>query len=387
MRKILIVGAMTTTHIRRLVGKLGMAKTSNEMIYVLDTAFRLGYSFPEVEGIVCVYGLNSNWLYRFLIRIPKVRVFIYNYIIVKQYKYILSKEQFNLVSFLGVSSLTSMLIKLAHRKNSRTHIAPLGSDVLRAPKYSEPYLKKAFEEVDYVTAGRKSNFGAGLIERFNIPQEKMVAAGFGSDTIDQIDNMRNTLSRQKMAAMLGLPESSYYIACGYNANIEQNHEIMLKAIADNKDLLPSDYCIILQLTYGIQKEELKQKLPAVAQSLGLNIYIITDFLSLEQVAALRLITDLFIHVQKTDATNASILEYLLADTEVINGEWLKYRFIEQDGKPYHTCENLDQLSSCVRRVLTNRKSQNQVTENTKQVIRNYKSWKVALNNWHSLFEK
>jgi hypothetical protein len=161
---------------------------------------------------------------------------------------------------------------------------------------------------------------------------------------------------------------------------------MLRAIADNKNLLPQDYCVIVQLSYGIQKEELKQKLPKLAQELGLKVYLITEFLSTELVAVLRLITDLFIHVQKTDATNASILEYLLADTEVINGEWLKYRFIEQDGKPFYTCKSLDQLSSCLQHVLTNQNRENQVTEKTKQVIRNFKSWKVALNRWHILFE-
>ena len=378
MKRILIVGALTTTHIRRLVGKLGASKTEDEELFVFDTAFRVNYIFPEVEGIKHFYGLKSNWLFRILSKIPKVRVFAYYYLIKKSFKAVLSAEKFNLISFVGVMNLTSYLIGLSHRKGVKTHIVPLGSDVLRTSKYCEPYLRKAC---------KKSDFGLYLINRFEIPDYKMVAAGFGSDAIDQIDRMKGTLSRQELATMLKLPETPYYIACGYNANIEQNHEEMLRAIADNKDLLPNDYCIIVQLSYGIQKEELKQKLPVLAQSLGLNIYIISDFLSLEQVAALRLITDLFIHVQKTDAMNASIMEYLLADTEVINGEWLKYSFIEQDGKQYHSCENLDQLSSCVRRVLTNRKSQNQVTENTKQVIRNYKSWKVALNNWHSLFEK
>ena len=118
----------------------------------------------------------------------------------------------------------------------------------------------------------------------------------------------------------------------------------------------------------------------------MNVNLITEFLSTEQVAALRLITDLFIHVQKTDATNASILEYLLADTEIINGEWLKYRFIEQDGKPYHTCESLEQLSSCVRDVISNQDREILVTEKTKQAIREFKSWHTILKNWHILFE-
>lgn len=386
MREVLIVGSLTTTHIRRLIGKLGSTKMPDENIYVMDTSFRVDYSNPEVDGIKSTYGLKSNLLFRVLSKIPKARVFAFYYLLIKQFKLVLSSRQYNMISFVGVSFLTSYLIRLAHEKGTKTHIAPMGSDVLRTSKYIEKSLKNAFNEVDYISVGRRSDFGVGLINRFNIPSEKMIAAGFGSDVIDQIDVMRGGMSRLEMASMLNLPDSSYYVSCGYNANIEQNHEEMLRAIADNKDLLPKDYCVIVQLSYGIQKEELKLKLPKLAQELELNVYLITEFLSTEQVAALRLITDLFIHVQKTDATNASILEYLLADTEVINGEWLKYRFIEQDGKPYHTCESLEQLSSCVRDVISNQDRKILVTEKTKQAIREFKSWHRKLKNWHKLFE-
>ena len=386
MREVLIVGSLTTTHIRRLIGKLGSTKMPDENIYVMDTSFRVDYSNPEVYGIKSTYGLKSNLLFRVLSKIPKARVFAFYYLLIKQFKWVLSLRQYNMISFVGVSFLTSYLIRLAHEKDSKTHIAPMGSDVLRNSKYIEKSLKNAFNEVDYISVSRRSDFGVGLIDRFNIPSEKMIATGFGSDVIDQIDVMRGGMSRQEMTSMLNLPDSSYYISCGYNANIEQNHEEMLRAIANNKDLLPKDYCVIVQLSYGIQKEELKLKLLKLAQELELNVNLITEFLSTEQVAALRLITDLFIHVQKTDATNASILEYLLADTEIINGEWLKYRFIEQDGKPYHTCESLEQLSSCVRDVISNQDREILVTEKTKQAIREFKSWHTILKNWHILFE-
>lgn len=385
MSSILIIGALTTTHIRRLVGKLGATKSKSESIYVLDTAFRVDYQFPDVEGVERIVGLKSNKFFRFLSRIPKTRVFVYYFLIVRQFKALLSAEPFSLVSIVGITGLSSSLIRIAHRKRVKTHIVPLGSDVLRASRFVAHRINNAFKETDFVSVSKRSDFGLELIRRYSIPSEKMIAAGFGSDVIDQIDCMRGTLSRKEMASMLNLPESSFYIACGYNANKEQNHEEMLNAIAANQDLLPDDYCVIVQLSYGISKQELIEHLSNLAKTLKLKVFLITDFLSLEQVTALRFVTDLFIHVQKTDATNASILEYLLADTQVINGEWLKYRFIEQEGKPYYTCSSLDQLSTCLRRVLLARNNFSPVPESTKQIIRDFKSWQRILNNWHALF--
>lgn len=385
--KILIVGSLKTTHIRRLIHKLGKGKKSNESISVLDTSNSWDYKYDPVEGINQIWGIQSTKISKLLFKIPKIRALIIAYYAKKKFKEFESKEHFNIVSFQGVDFNTERLVSIAHRFKSITHIVPLGSDVLRSPKFVEPLLQKAFKKLDFISVYKESDFGKELLSRFRIPNRKIVRAGYGSDVIDYIDNLRWAFSKEEMALLLKLPKSSYYISCGYNANIEQNHEVMLRALAENKDLLPKDFCIIVQLSYGIQKVDLIQKIPSLAQSLGLNVCLITDFLTIEQVAALRLLTDLFIHVQTTDASNASILEYLLADTQVINGAWLKYGFIEKNTMPYHICKSIDNLDVCLRSVLSGETNKIIVSEETKQIIRDFKSWKILLEEWHSFFAK
>ena len=385
--KILIVGSLKTTHIRRLINKLGKGKKSNESISVLDTSNSWDYKYDQVEGINQIWGIQSTKISKLLFKIPKIRALIIAYYAKKRFKEFESKEHFNIVSYQGVDFNTERLVSIAHMFNSLTHVAPLGSDVLRSPKLVEPLLKKAFKKLDYISIFKESDFGKELLSRFRIPDSKIVRAGYGSDVIDYIDNLGGTLSKEEMAMLLNLPESSYYISCGYNANIEQNHEDILRALAKNKDLLPKDYCVIVQLSYGIQKNELIEKLSSMSKTLGLKVCLITDFLSLEQVATLRLLTDLFIHVQTTDASNASILEYLLADTQVINGAWLKYGFIEKNTMPYHICKSIENLGVCLRSVLSGETNKIIVSEETKQIIRDFKSWKNLLEEWHSLFAK
>lgn len=384
---ILIVGTLTTKHISTLVTKLGASKKEVEKIYVFDSSFRVGYKYPDIPGIEHVYGVESNCFFKILSKIPKVRAWAFSVLLKRKVKEVISSENIQFVSFVGVTTLTSSMIRYAHHRGAKTHIAPLGSDVLRSSKLEESALQKAFKEIDFVTVGKNNEFGIGLINRFHIPDKKIVYAGFGSDVIDIIDRMIGTQSRKELSLMLNLPESSHYIACGYNASRDQNHKEILKALAENKKLLPKDYCVIIQLSYGSAKEDLYRELSELSHSLALNVVFIMDFLSLEKVAALRILTDLFIHVQKTDATNASILEYLLADTQVINGSWLKYKFIEKYGFPYYRCDSISELSMCINNVLSGDYPRIMVSGEVKEAIRSFKSWKLMLERWHSLFEK
>ena len=198
---------------------------------------------------------------------------------------------------------------------------------------------------------------------------------------------KSELSKKEISERLQIPYSSYYVACGYCANREQNHKEILYALADNKNKLPDDYLIVVQLSYGVFKNELYQELSDLAKQLSLNVFFIRDFLSTEQVAMLRRLIDLFIHVQKTDATNASIMEYLLGNTTIINGAWLKYSYLESNGKPYYTCDSLAQLPQCINQVLSGTAEPIVDSSLYREAITVMKDWDLALERWHELFHR
>ena len=173
----------------------------------------------------------------------------------------------------------------------------------------------------------------------------------GTDTIDAI-NAQKKLSKEEAKMQLGLTKL-YVITCGYNASPSQNHHKILDAIEKIRTQLPENVCLVFPFTYGgteLYKDEIMQRLEAC----GINYVMYTDFLSLNELVALRKSSDVFIHMQSSDAFSASVQEYLLCDTVVINAAWLRYPTLEIFGKPYIQIDTFEQLSDTILEILSGR---------------------------------
>ena len=81
---------------------------------------------------------------------------------------------------------------------------------------------------------------------------------------------------------------------------------------------------------------------------GLDAVFLTDYLSVEDVYKLRKATDIFVHVQTTDASSGSIQEYIICNKKIVHGSWIKYEELEAF-KPlfYFPVENLDNLGEII----------------------------------------
>ena len=308
MVKVLLVGSWHTKHIVRLCGKLGATKREDEILESFDTSSFYNKRKDIPQGLDVVYGLKPLFVFRLFMKIPKVRALVKGVASILTFKLLIRNNNYNLVSFQAASPITARLIKIAHKNGIKTHVAPLGSEVIRSNRWQNTKLQYIFRNSDYVSASTFSDFGRNLIKTYNIPEERCVVAGYGSDIVTYILHEKSLHTKKELSELLDIPYRSYYIACGYCANREQNHKEILYALAENKALLPSDYLIVIQLSYGVFKNELYQELSDLSKQLELNVYFVRDFLTTEQVVWLRRLIDLFIHVQMTDATNASIME-------------------------------------------------------------------------------
>ena len=208
--------------------------------------------------------------------------------------------------------------------------------------------------------------------------------GAGSETISSIIKLKGNSTRELMSYELGIPVSNYNICCGYNAQRAQRHKEMLQALADNREYLPSGYQILIPLTYGEGKQQLFGELKKLSEGLSLNTVFFTDYMTADQVAYLRLVTDLFIHVQTTDAANASLQEFLLAGSACINGKWLSYPYLESDGIPYYQCDDIAHLGHDVHNALLKKNVPSPLSSRTIKIIEGC-SIESVVENWKNFF--
>lgn len=384
-KRILIISGGNDNHIIRFLNNLDNVSGSNLIVdyYAHDI-----YTCNDINNAKAnnVFITRESAVIQKLRSVRKIGVLIS---IISKYltlKAILKEEQYDLVNIHQIPFYSFLFLHIAKSNGIKTMLTPWGSDVLRASKRKKKYIKKAFNSANYVSGDLKVGFSQQVKELFSIDEDKFIKLGYGSDVISEILKIKDTVSKEKIAESLYLPKNRYYITCGYNASPAQRHAVILEAIADNKDKLPKNYLIIVPLSYGAGKKKVEKELRRICEKEELEVVFITEYLTNEQVAYLRLITDLFIHIQTTDAYNASLQEMLLAGAQCINGKWLCYPTLEEYEIPYHVCEDVEMLPNLLKDIL--RKNINKISlhPDTISVIKE-QAWERQIIKWNKFYEE
>ena len=271
--------------------------------------------------------------------------------------------------------------RLKSKKNTIL-LTPWGSDVYRANKNTFFLLKKVYEKADYV-CGTNNRFSRDVKKIFRLPDDKIVCLDIGSETIDVIGDNLDLITKEEAKKKLSV-EGKYVITCGYNGSKAQNHYDIVDAIEKIKDVLPKETVLFFPFTYG-GPLDYTNELKSYLDGKHLSYLFFEKYLELSQLFLLRRATDIFIHIQTTDANAATIQEYLLCGTKVINGEWLRYSELEREGViPYFICEHKESLSDVIFKAYSS--PEIQIPSATIDYIRSY-GWKRWIVKWNEFFVK
>lgn len=380
MKRILIVGTWQTIHVRRFLHVLTEHVPNNLIVDSYDLS---SYSKEAINGVNTVYYTLENKFCKYLIKVPKVRVFVQIYLECKTLSGILKKNHYSMVNIHQIPWHTFLFVKIAKRNNTKIMLTPFGSDVLRVSNVFKGLLRNAFKNADYVSLNNSTGFASICKKIYGIGEKKIADVGYGSNTTTAILACKER-DKEKLANKLSIKAASYYITCGYNATLGQQHEVILDAINKNKHFLPEDTTLIFPLTYGSEKDYLYELLSNKCKEYGLSAVFLNNFLSVDEVAALRYITDLFIHIQITDAYNASLQEFLLAGASVVNGKWLSYPSLEKGGIPYYECENTKQLSNLLRKIFNSEIEKPTLSESARSEILK-SEWSTMIKRWINFY--
>jgi len=289
-------------------------------------------------------------------------------------------RKYDIVNIHYPSYIYKYILKDLKRLTDNIILTPWGSDVYRINAHQQRLLQKLYNEAKYVT-GSGDRFTKDFMRIFNVPQEKFIRADIGSETIDYIINHEKQCKSEEAKRFLGI-ENHYAITCGYNAAEAQQHIKIIEAIARVKEKLPQNLILLFPVTYP-QKHNYIESLKSIVNNLGIEALFFEHYLDLDKLFILQQATDMFIHVQTTDANSTSIKEYLLLDKNCINGSWMKYDDIEDDNyKPYHTVDNIEHLDEALIEAI--RLGTPAITDKIKNRIKDLGCLRAA-QRWNSIF--
>ena len=116
---------------------------------------------------------------------------------------------------------------------------------------------------------------------------------------------------------------------------------------------------------------------------GIKGFFVTEYLSLKRLHELRKCTDMFIHVQPTDASSASVKEYLICGAKVLHGGWIKYDDIPDGPEtPFFIVPSLESLPDVILEAY--RSEPRMVSVNVASAIM-AGGWNSRIKDWDNMF--
>lgn len=212
--------------------------------------------------------------------------------------------------------------------SDRLVLSPWGSDILRRDGKYLKHLACLYKEADYIATEANMPMGCRIINEIGIDPARLVGNFFGSDVVDYVLKTGQLLTTEQAKDRFGLA-GRYVITCGYNARPAQRHKEMIAAIDRVRDRLPANLTLLFPMNYGTENgpdyiEECRKE----CEARNLPSLFVTEFLQAEELYPMRMATDMFIHVQTTDAYSDSVKEYILCEKKIVHGSWIKYGELE-----------------------------------------------------------
>lgn len=251
-----------------------------------------------------------------------------------------------------------------------------GSDFLRANSIDAWCINKVFSMSDSIVCDSTTVFDE-LKLRFPKHVVKMERLYFGSPIIDQL------LRAEGRNSNLGIDNrGKKVVMCGYNASKGQQH---LKIIESIKDVAKEFYWVF-PMTYGDKDVVYINKVRTTMDQLDADYVILDSFLTEEEWSSYIFSTDVFIHMQLSDAFSSSIAEHLLLGHIVINGSWLPYKDLD-DNEIYYVKSDFNSLESNLKKSIAQYNELESRLKANKDKIVKMKSLDYCIKNyWVPYFE-
>lgn len=374
--RLLILGNFESVYIVQFVKNL---KKVNPDAHLFFWGYRRGQSDTDRSFLSCydeyyLFDVNHRQDASFF---QKVKTIIQ---LRKHFRKFASGKHFDYVNIHYVKPDYFFILDYLKKYSSKLVLTPWGSDIYRVSGLYKYFVKQIFTKSDYTT-GADDRFTNDYRRIFQVPKNKMVFCNLGVEAIEYIVKHKDLIDTNEAKHQLGI-DNSYVITCGYNATMAQRHLEIIDAINKIKTYLPLNLLLLFPLTYPNNPDyvmEIKQRV----KEYDLQAVFYEDYVDVSRLFLLRQATDMFVHIQITDASCASLREYLLCEKKVVNGGWLHYPELIKNGhKPFFEVKSLEYLEQSI--IDAYKSAPIQLEEDLLSFLKE-KQWKVRIKDWDNLF--
>lgn len=276
-------------------------------------------------------------------------------------------------------TIASFLSALAVSKDTRMVVVFWGSDLLRAGKLAILLMHPLLRRADAVVLETR-HFADHFSKLFNGRYDNRVTiADFGTRNADVLYAFVQSHTKEECKKTYRIPANKLCIFCGYNGDRAHRHKEIYHLLETLPKAHRDSICLVFHCASGLD-DDYKAELEALCAKGDMDCRLLTDFLTGDDLAALRMCADVMLNLQPTDAFSASMVENMEAGAIVVKGDWLVYPELEACGAYLLSIPSIDDLPELIQDIVENPEPYREKTKQNRGVVL-MQSWDAVRGGW------
>ena len=377
--KLLITGLIDSIYTYGYIKSLKKARPEYE-IDVLDmnaSAYSLYEKNEYVDRYFSVEKSNS-----LIEKIPKIRGIQK---LRNATKLVKSIPEYDVLHVHYADSSWAMKIRIFAGKYRKLLMSIWGSDFYRTNTIDRQLQQSLFSLADLISFGNPNTMEDYKKVFSRIASKKLRLAYFGSPNIYEVRRIED-LDRSLVCKKLGIPFDVVVVTIGYNNSPHQQHEKIIKSLELVKDRLPNNILLALPMTYG-GNSVYRDNIVKLMNNSDFNHLVFPNFMQDEEVAMLRVASEIMIQVQTTDSLSSSMRESLYAGNVVITGDWLPYGILDEKGVFMLKVSSVEEVGEKLVYAVNNLDSLKEKCKKNPEIIWELSSWEKNIQSWIDIYEE
>ena len=278
----------------------------------------------------------------------------------------------------------SEYIEFIKKRNVGLIATLFGSDFYRSSKDELNIQRKIYETADKIVLG--PNMKPDFEKVFPGFSEKIVFNQFGSKRLDIIVELDQKTKKETLKAKYGIPDNKIVVTLGYNAKPEQQHLFFLEQLKKTHALQKERIFLLLPLTYGKDDIAYYSKLLSTLSETGIQYRCFEERLSDEEIAETKLVSDITVNLQTTDALSSSVKEAFVAGNILLVGDWLPYSIYNDLGAYFFTASK-EEFSNKLFNIIDRFDFYKNESRKNSEIIQKFASWKYIIPEFVSIYKE
>jgi len=283
-----------------------------------------------------------------------------------------------------LSAILGVLASALRARGGRLVVSLFGSDVYRSNALLRTFQARLLSRAHCVTAANDDTLNAA-VRLVGLDRSRTMIVRFGLRPLEHIERWLASGERADHKRALGIPADRIVVAVGYNASPNQRHAAIIQALAGLPAELQAQVLLVVPMTMGGNAAYIAEVDGLLSRS-GLAFRLITTLMSDEELARLRLATDIMVQVQPTDQLAGAMQEHLAAGSVVITGTWLPYGVLREAGVRFWTVPDVAGLGGALTAAVEELPERHRACAGNTGPIMELSAWSRTAPRWSALYD-